>query len=131
MATSTLVTVNSKVLQRLSFIQYLVQFKEDQPKVLALINFGSKVNAITAAHIVKLGLIIQETSVKAQKIDGLPIKTYGIVSTSFLLQDSLKKVQFFEETFLLADTSMKMVLGMPFLSLSNADVEFAELKKTT
>ncbi len=49
----------------------------------------------------------------------------------FSLQDSLGKVWFFEETFLLADTSMEVVLGMPFLSLSNADVEFAELGKLT
>ncbi len=31
--------------------------------------------------------------------------------------------------FLLADTSMEVVLGMLFLSLSNTDVKFAELEK--
>ena len=29
-----------------------------------------------------------------------------------------------EETFLLADTSIEVVLGMPFLALSNADIQF-------
>ncbi len=50
---------------------------------------------------------------------------------SFLLQDSLGRIRFFEETYLLADTSMEVVLEMPFLSLSNADVKFAELEKLT
>ncbi len=38
-------------------------------------------------------------------------------------------VWFFEETFFLADISMKVVLGMPFLSLNNVEIEFAELEK--
>lgn len=40
----------------------------------------------------------------------------------FLLQDQLGKIQFFEETFMLADTSIKMILGMFFLFFSNADI---------
>ncbi len=54
-----------------------------------------------------------------------------MASARFLIQDSLGKVRFFEETFLLADTSIEVVLGMPFLSLSNVNVEFAELGKLT
>ncbi len=54
-----------------------------------------------------------------------------MASARFSIQDSLGRVRFFEETFLLADTSMEVVLGMPFLSLSNANVEFAELEKLT
>ncbi len=44
----------------------------------------------------------------------------------FSIQDKLGKVRFFEETFLLADTSMEVVLGMPFLILSDAAIRFAE-----
>lgn len=46
-----------------------------------------------------------------------------------MLQNSLKRVQFFEETFFLADISIKIVLEICFLSLSNTDVKFAELEK--
>ncbi len=53
-----------------------------------------------------------------------------MVSASFLLQDSLGRIRFFEETFLLADTSMEVVLGMPFLALSNADFQFGGEKFT-
>ncbi len=47
-----------------------------------------------------------------------------MVSASFSLQNSLGKVRFFEETFLLADTSIEVVLTMPFQALSNADFQF-------
>ncbi len=85
---------------------------------------------ITLAYITKLGLTAQKISVGAQKIDGLPPKTYGIVSASLLLQDSLEKVQFFEEIFLRADTRMEGVLRMLFLALSNADFRFGAEKLT-
>ncbi len=54
-----------------------------------------------------------------------------MTSAKFLLQDSLGRVRFFEKTFLLADTNIEVVLGMAFLSFSNADVKFAELEKLT
>ncbi len=83
------------------------------------------------ADVTKLGLNAQKTNVGAQKIDGSLLETYGIVSASFLLQDNLGKVQFFEETFLLANISIEVILGMLFLFLGNADVKFTELKKLT
>ncbi len=53
-----------------------------------------------------------------------------MVSASFSLQDSLGRVRFFKETFLLADTSMEVVLGMLFLALSNANFQFGAEKLT-
>lgn len=47
---------------------------------------------MTPAYAVKLGLIIQKTSVKDQKIDSLSLETHNIVLAKFLLQDSLEKV---------------------------------------
>lgn len=79
---------------------------------------------MTLAYATKLCLKPRSINVGAQKIDGLALETYGMSSASFVLQDSQKRVQFFEETFLSADTSMEEVLGMPFLILSNVDVEF-------
>ncbi len=49
---------------------------------------------------------------------------YGIAVAAFSIQDSLEKVRFYEETFLLGDTSIKVVLGMPFLAFSNSDIQF-------
>ncbi len=85
---------------------------------------------MTQAYTAKLGLTAWKISIGAQKIDSLPLETYGMVSASFLLQDSLKKVWFFEETFLLANTSIKVVLEIPFLALTNADFQFGAKKLT-
>ena len=49
-----------------------------------------------------------------------------MIVADFSLQDKLGKVQFFEETFFLANTSMNVVLGKPFFTLSDADIRFAE-----
>ncbi len=139
LATSTSVTASleadasaqaSKALQRVPCIWYPVRFQEGQ-LMRALIDSGSEVNAITPAYAVELGFTARKTSVGDQKIDGSPLETYGMASASFSLQNSLGRVRFFEETFLLADTSIEVVLGIPFLSLSNADVEFAKLRKLT
>ncbi len=80
---------------------------------------------MTPAYAAKLGLITRKTSVEAQKIDGSPLKIYGMTSPRFLLQDSLGRVRFFETTFLLSDTSMEVILGIFFLALSNADFQFS------
>ena len=44
--------------------------------------------------------------------------------------DKLGRARFFQETFLLADTTMEVVLGMPFLTLSNADIQFVQKELT-
>ncbi len=107
----------------------MIQFQENQPKVKALIDSNSKVNVMTSAYATKLGFTIWKTSIGAKKIDGSLLETYSMVPASFLLQDSLGKVQFLEKTFLLTNISMEMILKIPFLSYNNTDVEFAELEK--
>ena len=47
--------------------------------------------------------------------------TFGMVTAGFLLQDMLGKVRFFQETFLMADTRMEVVLRILFLILSSAN----------
>lgn len=74
----------------------------------------------------KLGLSVRKTDVGAQEIDGSPCSPSGRSSQVFSLQDKLGRVQFFQETFLLANTSMEVVLGMLFLNLSSVDIRFAE-----
>ena len=94
--------------------------------MLALIDSGSKVNAMNPAYAKKVGILVRKTDVGAQKIDGSHLDTFGMVTAGFLLQDKLGKVRFFQETFLVADTRMEVVLGMPFHSLSSADIRFTE-----
>ncbi len=118
-----------KTLKRVPYIRYPVWFQESQP-IKALIDSGSEVNVMTPAYAAELGLTTQKTSVKAQKIDGSPLETHGMTSARFSLQDNQERVWFFEKAFLLANTSMEVVLGMPFLALSNANFQFDAEKFT-
>ena len=47
-----------------------------------------------------------------------------MVVAAFLVEDKANRVRFFEETFLVANVSLEVVLTMPFLTLSGADVDF-------
>ena len=78
------------------------------------------------AYTKKLGLRIQKTDVGAQKINGCSLDTFGMAIASFQVQDKLGRARFFQETFLVTDIRMDVVLKMPFLTLSNANIQFAE-----
>ena len=114
-------TASSEALQRVPCISYPVQFEGSQAgEVRALIDSGSEVNAMTPAFAAKLGLSTQPINVGAQKIDGSVIKTYDMTTAGFSIQDKSGRARFFEIIFLLADTSVEVVLGMPFLALSKS-----------
>ena len=51
-----------------------------------------------------------------------------MVIAAFQVVNKLGCSQFFQETFLLADISMKVIVGMRFFNLSNVDIQFAEKK---
>ena len=85
-------------------------------------------NLIYAA---KLGLANRKTNVDAQKIYGSTLVAYKMVLIGFSVQDKLERVWFFEKTFFLTNTSIEVVLRMPFLAFSNADVEFTKQEKLT
>lgn len=44
------------------------------------------------------------------------------VLASFQVENKLKKTQFFQEIFLLTDISVKVMLGILFLTFSNANI---------
>ncbi len=72
----------------------------------------------------QLGLKIRKTNVGAQKIDGTTLETYGMVVSTFSVLDKDGRERLFEQSFLLADVRPDIVLGMPFLTMSNTDVDF-------
>ena len=85
---------------------------------------------MTSSYASKLGLRVRKTNVEAQKIDSSLLQTFGKVIAGFQVEDKLGRARFFQESFPLAETSIKVVLGMLFLTLSNADIQFAEKKLT-
>lgn len=85
------------ILDHVFYIYYSVQFKKDAygTQVYGLINSESKVNVMTLASISKLGLKVYSTNVGAQKIDSSIFKTFGMVLTSFQVEDKLERARFF------------------------------------
>ena len=106
-------------------IRYPITFRKKSMTMSALLDSGSKVNAIYPTLARKLGLSIRLTDVEAQKIDGTMLDTFRMVVLAFSVTDKANQVRFFKETFLVANVSPKVVLGMSFLTLSNADVDFS------
>ena len=127
LATSVLVIDRGEeVVVRVLCIHYRVQFQGDQEQVRALLNSGSKVNAISPAYAKRLGFKTWKTNVGAQKIDGSALKTFGMVIANFQIEDKGGRPRFFQETFLVADTKFEVVLRMLFLKISNPDIAFSE-----
>ena len=109
-------------LARVPCIRYPIKFRNKS--VLVLFDSGSKVNAVYPAFAKELGLPIRPTDVGVQKIDGTTLETYEIVVAAFSVEDKANRVRFFEETFLMANISPEVVLGMSFLTLSGVNVDF-------
>ena len=107
-------------LERVPYIYYSIWFKKNE--VQALIDSDNEVNAMTPAYTTKQSLKLHHTNIGAQKIDGFTLKTFGMVLANFQIEDKLGKTRFFQETFLLIDINVEVVLSMSFLTLSNIDI---------
>ena len=115
---------SGKEVVRVPCIHYPVQFQEEEVK--ALLNSGSEVNAMSPIYAKRLGLKTRKTNVGVQKIDGSILKTFEMVIANFQVEDKGGRPRFFQKTFLVADTKFEVILEMPFLKISNADVVFGE-----
>lgn len=62
----------------------------------------------------------------AQKIDSSSLKTFGIVIDGFQVFNKLNREWFFQKTFLLAKTRIKVALIMFFLIFSNINIQFTK-----
>ena len=120
-----------RVLDKVSSIFYLIQFCKDKSKhVLALLDSGSEVNAITSTYAAYLGLKVRVTNVGMQKINESSLAIYNIVIAAFKVVDKLNCSRLLQKTFLLANINMKVVLGILFFIFGNADVPFTEKELT-
>ena len=73
-----------RVLDKVPCIYYFVQFCKNKGKdVLALLDSGSKVNAMILAYAAHLGLKVKVTNVNMQKIKKFSLATYGMVIAAF------------------------------------------------
>lgn len=67
-------------------------------------------------------------NIKVQKIDDSILDIYKIVGAVFSMTDKANQEKFFEKTFLIANINPKIVLRIPFLTLSNVDINFLDWK---
>ena len=127
-ATFVPVTDGGKEVVRVLCIHYPVRFQEDQgqEQLRALLDSGSKVNVMSPAYAKRLGLKTRKTNIRAQMIDGSALEIFGIVIADFQMENKSGRLRFFQETFLVVNTKFEVILGMPFLKISNADVAFGE-----
>ena len=135
LASSTSITNARKealVLDYVLYIHYPVQFKRNAhgTQAEALIDFRSKINTMALTYASKLGLKVYPTEFKAQKINSPTLKIFKMVLASFQVKDKLRRARIFQKTFLLADISTEVILGMPFLTLSNEKIQFVEKELT-
>lgn len=79
--------VKNQQLEHVLSIKYLLKFKKSHILVQTLIDSGTKVNAMTPAYVTVLGLYVCVTDVGAQNIDGFQLLTYGMIFTTFQLED--------------------------------------------
>ena len=115
-----------KALKRIPYIYYPVQFKDmSEAQIQAMVDSESEINTIHPTFAKQLGLSIRTTGVGVQKIDGTTLDIHEMVVAAFSVVDKVNQVRFFEKTFLVANVSPEVVLGMLFFTLSSADVDFS------
>ena len=82
------------------------------------------------AYAKQLSLQTQKTYIGTSKIEKLLLETFAMIITGFQVINKLNKIWFFQEIFLLANISIKMVLKISFFIVSNIDVYFNKRKLT-
>ena len=76
--------LKGKSSEPISCIYYLLQFGKDKGKnVLALLNFGSKINTMTSVYVAYLYLKVEKTNIAAQIIVVFLVKAHGMVIAAF------------------------------------------------
>ena len=113
-------------LAQIPCIWYPITFRKKSMPVSALLDSGSKVNAIYPTFARELGLLIKTTDIGAQKIDSTILDTFGMVVAAFSVTNKANRVRFFEKTFLVANVSPEVVLRMLFLTLNSANIDFLD-----
>lgn len=127
-ALALVIDYSALLLECVACTYYLVQFKKNQVKIQALLDFSSEINIITPTYIAKLDLKVQSNNIKAQKINDSTFKTFKMVLTNIQVKNMLEKARFFQRTFLVANISVSVILNMLFLIFGNINILFIEWK---
>lgn len=77
---------------------------------------------MTLIDALKLGFKVRFTNIKASKINNSTFEKFEIILATFRVEDKFNRPRFFQKSFLLLDTSIKVVLRMFFLTFSKANI---------
>ena len=88
-----LITNSDKKIVKVPCIYEPIWFHEKQER--ALLDNGSEVNTINLSFARNLGIKARKTNVKAQKIDGFALETFGIVTADFQIENKANKPRFY------------------------------------
>ena len=135
LTTSTSITdiIRGANFEQILYIWYPVQFRQKNYKdknkdIRAPIDLSSKVNIIHPTYTTKLGFCARKIDISAQKINRSHLDIFRMVIVNYSVKYKLGKIRFFQETFLLANISLEVVLQMFFLIFGRTDVRFIEQK---
>ncbi len=92
----------------------------------ALADSGAEVNIINRVTAQKMGLPILNTNIGLSAIHGEAVKTYGMHYIEFQQEDQQGRVRYFQDTFLAADINTRMILGMPWLTMANPNIDWSK-----
>ena len=106
------------------YICYSINFMHKS--VLVLFESNSEVNAVHLTFTKEPDLSIRLTDIGAQNIDSITLNTYRMVVTFFSVMDKANWVRLFEEIFLVTNVYLEVVLGISFLTLSSANIDFLD-----
>ena len=92
----------------------------------ALADSGAEANIINRLSAQKMGLPVLNTNIGLSAIHGEAVKTYGMHYIEFQQEDEQGRVRYFQDTFLAADIDTRMILGMPWLTIANPDIDWVK-----
>ncbi len=92
----------------------------------ALADSGAEVNIINRATARRMGLPVLNTNIGLSAIHGEAVKTYGMHYIEFQQEDEQGQVRYFQDTFLAADIDTRMILGMPWLTMANPNIDWVK-----
>lgn len=81
---------------------------------------------MTPAYAAVLGLRDCPIDVGNQNIDGSTLLTHGMVLANFQLEDKWSRLRFLQETVLVAENTIEILLEMLFLTLTKMKINFAK-----
>lgn len=96
-----------------------------------LLDSGSEANLVSQRFIKEMNLPTPQlcSTKKLITVDGKRISTYEVHLLNFKITDRLGHTQFFKDIFLACDCKNTFILGIPWLSLANPDVNWSATEK--